>query len=361
MVDPTVLASTLKVPGATIHVETRGAGPVLLIIPGGPQDAGVFADLSRRLADRYTVVAYDPRGNSRTRFDGEPEDLVLDVHGDDAAALIRALGAGPVDVFGTSGGAQIGLNLAARYPELVTALVAHEPPTIMLLDDPSAALAADKEIYDTYRLEGVDAAMQRFFAMNGLDDEIDQGDAAHDFAPTPEEAETMERVSGNFEYWLAHGMIPLSLYRPDVEALRAGKPRVTVGIGEQSTGQIIHEMAMALADGLGTDPVFFPGDHMGFGAYPGRFADVLTEALSARPLVGSIRRERSGIGGSGWRHLANAKAIERSRTRARTARRVRCGPQTPQPCVFVRTRDARPRGAPPGLARPGSSSSRRSR
>ena len=201
--------------------------------------------------------------------------------------MIRALGAGPVDVFGTSGGAQIGLNLAARYPELVTTLVAHEPPTIMLLDDPSAALAADKEIDDTYRLEGVDAAMQRFFAMNGLDDEINHDDAAHDFAPTPEEAETMERVSGNFEYWLAHGMIPLSLYRPDVEALRAGKPRVTVGIGEQSTGQIIDEMAMALADGLGTDPVFFPGDHMGFGAYPGSFADVLTEALSARPLVGA--------------------------------------------------------------------------
>lgn len=287
MFDPTVLASTLKVPGATIYVETRGAGPVLLIIPGGPQDAGVFADLARSLADRYTVVAYDPRDNSRTRVDGEHEDLVLDVHGDDAAALIQAFSAGPVDVFGTSGGAQIGLNLAARYPELVTALVAHEPPTIMLLDDPSAALAADKEIYDTYRLASVDAAMQRFFAMNGLDDEPDHGDAPPDFAPTPEEAETMERVSGNFEYWLAHGMIPLSLYRPDVEALRAGKPRVTVGIGEQSAGRIIHEMAMALADRLGTDPVIFPGDHMGFGVYPDSFAEVLTEALSARPVVGT--------------------------------------------------------------------------
>ena len=63
----------LKVPGATIYYETRGAGPLLLIIPGGPQDAGVFADLAGHLADRYTVVAYDPRGNSRSRFDGEPE------------------------------------------------------------------------------------------------------------------------------------------------------------------------------------------------------------------------------------------------------------------------------------------------
>ena len=183
-----------------------------------------YSPILRGASPTDTPSSHTTRVATRAaRFDGEPEDLVLDVHGDDAAALIRALGAGPVDVFGTSGGAQIGLNLAARYPELVTALVAHEPPAIMLLDDPSAALAADKEIYDTYRHEGVDAAMQRFFAMNGLDDETDHGDAPPDFAPTAEEAETMERVSGNFEYWLAHGMIPLSVYRPDVEALRAGK------------------------------------------------------------------------------------------------------------------------------------------
>ena len=74
MIDTRAFASTLKVPGATIYYETRGAGPLLLIIPGGPQDAGVFVDLATHLADRYTVVAYDPRGNSRSRFDGEPED-----------------------------------------------------------------------------------------------------------------------------------------------------------------------------------------------------------------------------------------------------------------------------------------------
>ena len=154
-------SSTLKVPGAEIYYEKLGSGPLLLVIPGGAQDAGVFAEVSRHLADRYTVVAYDPRGNSRSPFDGEPEALSLDVQADDAAALINSLGGGPAYVFGTSGGAQIGLNLAARYPDRVRALVAHEPPTIMLLDDPSDALAADKAIHDTYRREGVDAAMAK--------------------------------------------------------------------------------------------------------------------------------------------------------------------------------------------------------
>ena len=272
-------ASTLKVPRATIYYEMQGAGPMLLIIPGGPQDAGVFADISRRLADRYTVVAYDPRGNSRSGFDGAPEEQLLDVHGDDAAALIEALGGGPAYVFGTSGGAQIGLNLAARYPALVRTLVAHEPPAIMLLDDPSEALAAAQQIYDTYKREGVEAAMGQFFAMNGLGDGPPAEAAPPAFELSPESADTFARVSGNFEYWLAHGMMPLSLYRPDVDALRSGRPRIVVGLGEQSAGQPIYSMGMALAERLGTEPVMFPGDHMGFGPHADAFAEALHRAL----------------------------------------------------------------------------------
>ncbi|MBA1142738.1 alpha/beta fold hydrolase [Mesorhizobium neociceri] len=284
----TYKSSTLKVPGASLYYEMRGSGPVLLIIPGGPQDAGVFADVAHHLADRYTVVAYDPRGNSRSTFDGEPQEQDLDVHGDDAARLIEAFGAGPAYVFGTSGGAQIGLNLAARHPGRVRALVAHEPPSMMLLDDPSPALAGMRDLHDTYRSHSVEAAMQKFFSENGLSegpDHVDTGshdagsqDGPPSFEPSPEEAETFARVSGNFEYWLAHGVIPLSLYRPDVEALR-GRP-VVVGIGEESIGQPIDGMGKALAERLGTKRAAFPGDHMGFAPYPGRFAETLHLALS---------------------------------------------------------------------------------
>jgi len=272
-------SSTLKVPGARIYYEVQGSGPILLIIPGGPQDAGVFADVSRHLADRYTVVAYDPRGNSRSTFDGAPEDLRLDVQADDAAALIETLGGGPAYVFGTSGGAQIGLDLAARYPTLVRALVAHEPPSMMLLADPSDALASSRDLYDTYRRDGVDAAMRKFFADNGLAGEPEQEEALPQFAPTPEAAEPFVRVSGNFEYWLAHGVMPLSLYHPDIDALRAGKPRVVVAIGKESVGQPIEGMGMALAAKLGTEPVMFPGDHMGFSPHADTFAEALHQAL----------------------------------------------------------------------------------
>jgi pimeloyl-ACP methyl ester carboxylesterase len=114
----------LKVPGAQLYYETEGSGPVLLMIPGGPGDAGGFADLARFLTDRYTVVRYDPRGNSRSVLESPPEDQQMEVHGDDAAQLLGALSDQPAYVLGSSGGAQIGLNLTARYPERVRALVA---------------------------------------------------------------------------------------------------------------------------------------------------------------------------------------------------------------------------------------------
>lgn len=279
MTHPTKSA-TLKVPGAELYYEVQGTGPTLLIIPGGPQDAGVFTEIAQYLADRYTVVSYDPRGNSRSTFGGEPKELQLDVQGDDAAALIEALGNGPAFVFGTSGGAQIGLNLTARYSDLVRTLVAHEPPATMMLDDPSEALAADQELYDTYQQEGVDAAMGKFFAMNDLEGETEQQEAPPEFDMPPEAAETFARVSSNFEYWLAHGMMPLSLYRPDVDALRAGNPRVVVAMGEESIGQPIHGMGTALVEKLGTELTMFPGDHMGFEPHAETFAETLHQSFS---------------------------------------------------------------------------------
>ncbi|WP_051049682.1 alpha/beta fold hydrolase [Nocardiopsis ganjiahuensis] len=279
---------SLRVPGARIHHEVRGSGPLLILIPGGPQDAGVLADPARRLADRYTTVAYDPRGNSRSVLDEVAGDAAdgdqrLDVHADDAARLIRSLGGGPAYVFGTSGGAQIALALAALHPGLVRAVVAHEPPCVMLLDDPSEVLAHDREIHETYLRDGVEAGIALFLGLNDLDGPDQQGPDAGGEGPPPmseEDAATFERVSGNFEYFLAHGMLPLSLYRPDVEALRRDGTRVTVGLGEGSVGQDIHDIGSALAEALGVDPVAFPGDHLGYEAEPEAFTSTLRRVLA---------------------------------------------------------------------------------
>lgn len=75
---------TLTVRGASLYLEVRGSGPVLLCISGAPTDAGIFSDLAAWLADRYTVVSYDQRGHSRSTRDGEPADIPVALHADDA-------------------------------------------------------------------------------------------------------------------------------------------------------------------------------------------------------------------------------------------------------------------------------------
>jgi hypothetical protein len=47
--------------------------------------------LARALADRYTAVPYDLRGNSRSVVDGAVKDLHLDLFGEDAARLLAEL------------------------------------------------------------------------------------------------------------------------------------------------------------------------------------------------------------------------------------------------------------------------------
>src|SRR2546430_13865062 len=107
-----------------------GRPPLFMI--GQPMTASGFATLASRFPDR-TVVTYDPRGLGRSsRKDGRVDNAPT-VQADDVHAVIEALGAGPVEIFASSGGAVTALALVAAYPADVTTLAAHEPPLIPAL------------------------------------------------------------------------------------------------------------------------------------------------------------------------------------------------------------------------------------
>src|SRR5215467_3991788 len=63
-------AGTQRVPGANLHYEVRGSGPILLLIHPAGGDARAFDAIAGKLAGRYTVMAYDRRGLSRSRLGG---------------------------------------------------------------------------------------------------------------------------------------------------------------------------------------------------------------------------------------------------------------------------------------------------
>src|SRR5918911_5182092 len=129
-----------------------------------PTDAGGFGTLASHFPYR-TVVTYDPRGLGRsTRRDGR-DDHSPTVQAEDVHAVIEALGAGPVEMFASSGGAVTALALVAAHPGDLTTLVAHEPPMIPVLPDAEAAERARAGFRDVYEAKGWGAGMAAFIAM----------------------------------------------------------------------------------------------------------------------------------------------------------------------------------------------------
>ena len=272
--DPTT--HLLDVPGARLSYERRGSGPLLLMI-GSPMDSSGFAPLAGALADRYTVVTYDPRGIANSSREDLTQDVTPDQQADDVHRLLLVLGGGPADVFGSSGGAVVGLALVTGHPEQVRTLVAHEPPVVELLADAAQLRAQIEDISDTYRVEGAEKAMQKFMVHAGLGAGPAREVDAPRWEPSPEQ---VARMRATTEQFLAHLLRPTTRYRPDIQALQAASTRIVVAGGASSKGQLANRTAVALSDRLGTTVVDFPGDHGGFLALPEQFGRLLDQVLT---------------------------------------------------------------------------------
>jgi clorobiocin biosynthesis protein CloN7 len=269
-------AHALDVPGARLYYERRGTGPLLLMI-GSPMDSTGFAGLAGALADDYTVVTYDPRGIGHSSREDTTQDVTPEQQADDVHRLLSALSGEPAYVFGSSGGAVVGLALVTAHPEQMRTLVAHEPPVVGLLPDHAQVRAQIEDVYATYRADGAEKAMQKFMAHAGLGDPSGQMADAPRWEPSPEQ---VARMRATTQMFLAHLIRPTTRYRPDIEALRAARTRIVVAVGATSTGQLANRSAVALAGQLGTAAVDFPGDHGGFVALPEQCGRVLHQVLT---------------------------------------------------------------------------------
>jgi clorobiocin/coumermycin A biosynthesis protein CloN7/CouN7 len=276
MADSDSTTHILGVPGARLYYERRGNGPLLLLI-GSPMDSTGFTPLASALADRYTVVIYDPRGIGNSSREDTSVEVTPEQQADDVHRLLSALGAGPVDLFGSSGGAVVGLALVTAHPDQVRTLVAHEPPVVELLADAAQVRAQIDDIYGTYRAEGAEKAMQKFMTHAGLGAGAAQEADTPRWEPSPEQ---LARMRATTEHFLAHLLRPTTRYRLDIEALRAASTRIVVAGGATSKGQLANRTAVALADQLGTRVVDFPGDHGGFLAFPEQFGRLLDRVLA---------------------------------------------------------------------------------
>lgn len=203
---------TTTLTGTDLYHEVRGSGPTVLFIAGATGDAGHFARVAARLADEFTTVVYDRRGNSRSPVAGDAAAAAaaaIAAQADDAAALIRSAPGGRAVVVGTSGGAIVTLDLIARHRDLLEAAIVHEPPLLSVLPEREAMMAP---LAGVFALAATDpaAALEQFVRVNtsdaawsGLDDAL------------------RRRMLGNAGTLFGHEVGAFMAYTPDVEALRA--------------------------------------------------------------------------------------------------------------------------------------------
>jgi pimeloyl-ACP methyl ester carboxylesterase len=280
----------LETAGADIAYDVRGPLPTadgrpLLFMIGQPMTADGFDTLASHFPDR-TVVTYDPRGLGRSiRKDGRVEHSAT-VQADDVHAVVEALGAGPVEMFASSGGAVTALALVAAYPDDVVTLIAHEPPLMPVLPDAVLAERARAGVRDAYEANGSNAGMAAFIAMTSW-----RGEFTDEFfaQPAPDPAAfgmptiddgTREDPLLSDRSWAVSG------YRPDVGALAAAPTRVVIAVGEESEGVFTGRTSAAAADLLAQRATVFPSHHGGFlggeSGYPGQpeaFARKLRDVL----------------------------------------------------------------------------------
>jgi pimeloyl-ACP methyl ester carboxylesterase len=279
-----VTTHTLDVSNATLAYDVRrGTGSdIPLFLIGLPMGAAGFGSLAGHFHDR-TVITYDPRGSERSRrTDGTTQNAVEE-HADDLHRIIQEVG-GPVDLFASSGGAVNALDLVARHPDDVRILVAHEPPLATVLPDREAALAASRDMYETYQRSGAGPGMAKFMALTSHRGEI-PADWVDRPAPDPAAFGLPTDDDGKRDDPLLSQPSTV-IFEPDFDAVRAAPTRIVMAAGAESEGEMPNRGAFAVAERLGTDVVVFPSHHGGFlgGEYgwagdPDAFAATLRQVL----------------------------------------------------------------------------------
>lgn len=284
---------TIRAEGTSLYYERRGSGPALLMISGGGGDAAYYREVAERLADAYTVLTYDRRGNSRSAVDDPSAPLRMDEQCADALAVLAHHDLASALVFGGSGGALIGLDLAARHTSSVDGLVAHEPPVLTLMSTEDKAMFA--EVGEIARREGPWPAFARFITTIDRDDSpalvrnpvgrrvvgglMKAGSRV--LAHGPAGVREAARFMGNGAYLVSSELEPFLAFEPDYAALKAAGVPIVVGVGARSRQYYPGRSAAEVAARLGVPLVEFPGAHAGYTEKAPEFAVALRETLAS--------------------------------------------------------------------------------
>jgi pimeloyl-ACP methyl ester carboxylesterase len=140
---PGSFSTATSADGTPLAYEEFGSGTPLITVTGATAHRAIMRPTAQAFGQHFRAIAYDRRG----RFDsGDTLPYAVEREIEDIAALVAAVGGGPVHLYGHSSGAGLALRaVAAGLP--VTGLVLHDPPYA-----PSGDPAAQEEARDWDRV-----------------------------------------------------------------------------------------------------------------------------------------------------------------------------------------------------------------
>ena len=119
---PQVQRRFVRVGRRHVHLRHAGSGPALVLLHQSPQNSRMWLDMIARFADRYTVIAPDTPGFGYSDPLPVAEPSIADL-GRATVAVLDALGVARFAVFGMHTGGLVAAQVAAAYPDRVSALV----------------------------------------------------------------------------------------------------------------------------------------------------------------------------------------------------------------------------------------------
>ena len=253
---------------AVLHWEARGAGTPVLLIPGTPGDGRQFDAVADRLSADQLVVTYDRRGTSRSPAPATWTATSVAEQAGDAAGVLAQVGCGPAVVYGTSNGGLVALELALRYPRVVTGVLLHELPLLTVVDDPGPVVTAMGAMIGAAMETGGPRAALDAFLRFAFGHAIVDGWTA----------ELRDGLLSNAGVVFGVELPAFQGYRPDeaaLGALRANRVPVTVLVGEDEQVPFFHEVARWLAERLDTTVVASPGAHGAHFSHPAELAALI--------------------------------------------------------------------------------------
>ncbi len=146
----------VKANGIQLYYELHGmevddAHDLLVLSNGVLMSTASWAFQTPVLSQHTRLLLYDCRGMWQS--DHPPGPYSMELHADDLAALLDALGIERAHIGGTSYGAEVGMVFALKYPErtqslIVTSAVSHLDPILKGMADTwiEAARARDSEL-----------------------------------------------------------------------------------------------------------------------------------------------------------------------------------------------------------------------